>query len=115
MFVGETITIQTAAVVVDPFSGDADGEDWDNPTEVEVDDVLVAPGGSTENPEVAREPVVSDFDLIFQPPLATVPTAQDRVVVRGLVCEVVGRPFPWHWPTDGVEAGMVVRASIKER
>lgn len=119
---GETVTIQSPGTTTDLYSGDEttawtldDGQVWETePTEVDVDNVLVGSGGSTEPTEAARNAVESDFDLIFQPPLTTVPTAQSRVVVRGLTCEVDGRPFAWRWPGSGADAGMVVRCSIKE-
>ena len=110
---GEPVTIQTATTVIDPYSGD-EVPDWSNPTETVVPNVLVGAGGSTESNEVARAAVESDFDLIFQPPYTTLPTAQDRVVVRGLVCEVDGRPFRWDWAGSPGSAGVVVRCSIKE-
>lgn len=111
---GETVTVLTAGTIHDPYS-DEDVPSWDvDPVETPVDNVLVGAGGSTELTEAARDAVDSDFDLIFQPPLTTVPTAQDRVVVRGLVCEVDGRPFAWKWPASPGDAGMVVRVSIRE-
>lgn len=119
---GESVTVQSPGTTTDPYSGDEttawtldDGQEWTTePSEVDVNNVLVGSGGSTEPTEVARNAVDSDFDLIFQPPLTTVPTAQNRVVVRGLTCEVDGRPFRWTWPGSGGDAGLVVRCSIKE-
>ncbi|WP_028637725.1 hypothetical protein [Nocardioides sp. URHA0032] len=119
---GETVTVQTAGTVTDPYSADTvtawelgDGQEWTTePTEVDVANVLVGSGGSTEPSEAARNAVDSDFDLIFQPPITTVPTAQDRVVVRGLVCEVDGRPFAWRWAASSGDAGAIVRVSIQE-
>ena len=119
---GESVTIQTAGTIADAYSGDPvaawnlpSGQTWiTEPTETTVPNVLVGSGGSTEPLEVARNEVASDFDLIFQPPLTTVPTAQNRVIVRGLTCEVDGRGFAWRWPGSGSEAGMVVRCSVRE-
>lgn len=109
---GETVTVLTAGSVFDPYSGESTPS-WDeSPTGVEVPGVGVAQGGSIESPEVARESVESDFDLIF-PPDAVV-AAANRVVVRGLVCEVAGRPFLWRNPFTGWTPGLVVRAKIKE-
>lgn len=109
---GETVTVQTAGTATDPYSGDSEPS-WDaEPTEVGVEHVGVADGGSLEPAEMARNEVDSDFDLIF-PPDATV-TAQNRVVVRGLVCDVVGRPFLWSSPFTGWTPGLVVKAKIRE-
>lgn len=120
--IGETVTILTAGTIYDPYADDnmpawvlPEGGTWvTEPSSVDVDNVLVGSGGSTETTEVARDAVDSDYDLIFQPPLTTVPTAQNRVIVRGLTCEVDGRPFAWMWPSSGSDAGMVVRCSIRE-
>lgn len=120
--IGETVTVQTPGTVVDPYSGDLtfaweldDDQEWETePSEDDVENVLVGSGGSTEPSEVARNSVTSDFDLIFQLPYTVLPTAQSNVVVRGLVCEVDGRPFGWKWSSSASEAGTVVRASIKE-
>lgn len=119
---GETVTIQTAGTVVDAYSGETvaawdldEDQEWaTEPSSADVANVLVGSGGSTEPTEAARAAVDSDFDLIFQPPYTTVPTAQSRVVVRGLVCEVDGKPFAWAWAATSGEAGLVVRASIRE-
>lgn len=119
---GETVTVQSPGTVTDPYSTDTvtawtldEGQEWTTePTEVDVDNVLVGSGGSTEPTEVARAAVESDFDLIFQPPITVTPTARDRIVVRGLTCEVDGRPFRWAWAASGGDAGLVVRCSIKE-
>ena len=113
MMIGETVIVQTATTVADPYSGEQ-VPSWSSPIERVVSNVLVADGGSTEPEQDARNAVDSDFDLIFQPPVTTAPTAQDRVKVRGLVCEVVGRPFLWKWPGSGEEAGMVVKVKIRE-
>lgn len=119
---GESVTIQSPGTVTDAYSGDPiaawdlpAGQTWTTePTETTIPNVLVGAGGSTEPTEVARAAVESDYDLIFQPPYTTLPTAQDRVVVRGLVCTVDGRPFSWRWGASPGDAGTVVRCSIKE-
>jgi hypothetical protein len=111
--IGETVTVLTAGTVADPYSGETVAS-WDNATEVDVPNVLVADGGSVEPLQDARNAVDSDFDLIFQPHVTVAPTAQDRIVVRGLTCEVAGRPFLWKWPGSGDEAGLVVKTQIRE-
>lgn len=111
---GETVTVLTPGTVYDEYA-DENVPSWEVPaTETEVANVLVGSGGSTEPLEVARNEVASDFDLIFQPPVTVTPTAQDRIVVRGLTCDVVGRPFRWVYPGSGTDAGLVVRCSIRE-
>lgn len=111
---GETVTILTATPVLDPYSDEQVDEDWFDPTETSVVNVLVADGGSIEDTSNAANTVDSDFDLIFQTPLDVVPTAQSRVVVRGLTCNVAGRPFRWTWAASGGDAGLVVKVKIRE-
>lgn len=114
MLTGEPVTVLTPQTTYDPYA-DANVIDWTKPpTETPVPNVLVGSGGSTEPLEVARNEVASDFDLIFQPPVTVTPTAQDRIVVRGLTCDVVGRPFRWVYPGSGTDAGLIVRCSIRE-
>lgn len=108
---GETVTIQTAGTTTDPYSGDPT-EDWDNPTTRTVNGVGVANGGTAEPVEIARNEVDSDFDLFF--PADDPVTAQDRVVVRGLTCDVVGRPFRWSNPFTGWTPGLVVKVKVRE-
>jgi hypothetical protein len=108
---GETVTIQTASTTTDPYSGDAELS-WDNPTELDVSGCAVADGGSTEPDLDARNAVESDFDVIM--PVGSPVTAQSRLVVRGLTCEVVGRPFSWRSPFTGWEPGVVVKVKIRE-
>ena len=69
-------------------------------------------GGSTEPCVGARAAIDSDFDLIFgyDPGI----THADRVVVRGLTCEVDGRPFSWLSPFTGWQPGTVVRVKVRE-
>ena len=112
--IGETVTVLTPGTVYDEYA-DENVPSWEvDPTETPVANVLVGNGGSTEPLEVARNEVDSDFDLIFQPPVTVTPPAQDRIIVRGLTCDVVGRPFLWRWAGSGTDAGLVVRASIRE-
>lgn len=109
---GETVTRQRAAVVVDPYSLESTLLDWTSPAEEDIDHCGVADGGSLEPTQDARNAVDSDFDVIL-PPGSDV-TAQDRLVIRGLVCEVAGRPFDWVSPLSGWQPGMIARAKIRE-
>lgn len=109
---GETVMVLTAATQADPYSGES-VTSWElPPTSLAVDNVAVADGGSLEPTEADRNAVDSDFDLIF--PADAVVTAQNRVVVRGLTCEVDGRPFLWRNPFTGWTPGLVVKCSIRE-
>lgn len=109
---GETVTIQTAGTVSDPYSGEPEAS-WNvPPIEVDVDNVAVALGGSLEPVEVGRNAVDSDFDLFL--PADAVVTFDNRVVVRGLVCDVAGRPFLWSSPFSGWTPGLVVQCKVRE-
>lgn len=108
---GETVTVQTPGTVTDPYSGEPTTS-WDTFTEFDVDGCGVADGGSLEPLQDARNAVDSDFDVIM-PPDAEV-SAQNRLVIRGLVCEISGRPFAWRNPFTGWEPGILVRAKIRE-
>jgi len=110
--IGETVTVLTAGTRTDRYG--ATVEDWDNPTSIDVENVLVADGGSTETNTNASNITDSDFDLIFQPPITVTPTPENRIIVRGLTCNVAGRPFRWTWPASGDDAGLVVKVQIRE-
>ena len=107
---GETVTILTAGTTVDRFGNET--LDWSTATSIVVDNVAVADGGSLEVNTNAQNIVDSDFDLIF-PPDVTV-TAAHRLIVRGLTCNVAGRPFLWSNPFTGWTPGLVVKAQIRE-
>jgi hypothetical protein len=109
---GETVTRQRGAPTTDPYSGEATGLNWTTPALLDIEGCGVADGGSLEPLQDARNAVDSDFDVIL-PPGSDV-LATDRLVVRGLVCEVAGRPFDWRQPMTGWQPGMIVRAKIRE-
>lgn len=113
MFVhGETVTRQRGTAVTDPYSGAATGISWDSPTLLVIPNCGVADGGSLEPLQDARNAVESDFDVIA--PYGVDVLAGDRIVVRGLVCDVAGRPFAWRNPFTGWAPGTLIRAKITE-
>lgn len=107
---GETVTRLRPQRVTNPYSGAADDYDWTNPDRVDIPGCGVADGGSTEPVQVARDQLEADFDVIMD--AGTDVAAQDRLIVRGLTCEVMGRPFDWRHPATGWTPGMVVRCRI---
>lgn len=109
---GETVTRRRGTPVLDPYSQEETGTDWKTPDDLEILDCAVADGGSLEPLEDARNAVVSDFDVIA--PFGSDVTARDRLVIRGLVCEVVARPFDWRSPFTGWQPGTVIKAKIVE-
>lgn len=109
---GETVTRQRGVAVTDPYSGEATGLDWTAPATLAIDGCGVASGTSVDPNLDARDMVVSDF-TIYAPADADV-TPADRLVIRSLVCEVVGRPFAWRSPFTGWEPGKVIQANVVE-
>ena len=108
---GETVKVQTAGTVVDPYSGE-ESPDWATSTEVVVDGVAVEPRPSGEPLQDARNQVVSGFTLYFPP--SSVLTAANRVVVRGGTYNVLGEPAVWRSPFTGWEPGTVVQVERSE-
>lgn len=109
---GETIVRQRATAVTDPYSDESEAEDWTTPDSLTITGCGIADGGSLEPTQDARNAVESDFDVIA--PYGVDVTPADRLVVRGLTCQVVGRPFDWRNPFTGWEPGTVIRAKIVE-
>lgn len=106
-FPRETVTRLRATLVADPYSGESTRRDWTTPASLALT-ALVAESGSTEPAEAGRTPVDSDFTLyiVGSEPVDALPS--DRIVVRGLTCDVAGRPFFWQ------TAGTTIRAKIRE-
>lgn len=109
---GETVVRVRAARVPDRYNPDDVVLDWDDADETDIDGCGVAMTTSVEPLLDAREAVDSDFTLFL--PTGTDLTPHDRVVVRGLVCDVAGRPFDWRNPFTGWAPGMVAQAKVRE-
>lgn len=113
MFVhGETVTRLRGTAAVDPYSGESTGADWSDPDSLALTGCAVWDGKSFELLADAREGVVSDFVVAADSGSDVV--ASDRVVIRGLTCEVDGRPFDWRSPLTGWRPGLVFRANVVE-
>lgn len=110
---GESVTRLRAATSLDPYSAEQ-RPDWTltPSSSVGIDGWGVDDSRSSEPLEDGRESVATDFVLYRDTPADVL--AGDRVIVRGLVCEVVGRPATWVHPMTGWDAGFVVRANIVE-
>jgi uncharacterized protein (DUF1501 family) len=109
---GETVTRLRGIPVSDPYSEEVTGLDWTNPIEQAFDGCAVWDTGSVEPVVAGGDPVLSDFTAAL--PAGADVTPQDRIRIRGLVCEVVGRPFDWTNPFTGWNPGVIVNAKIKE-
>lgn len=110
---GETVTRLRASRVPDPYSEKNDRLDWTSPAELAFDGIAVWDSGSEEPVVAGGDPVESDFTAAGFPSGSDI-TPQDRVRIRGLVCEVVGRPFDWTNPFTGWNPGLILNAKIKE-
>lgn len=107
----ETVIRQRATAVVDPYSGQETAKDW-TVTDDRPFDAIVWDSKTTDPLIAGREPVDSDFTCSL--PYGADVQPADRVVVRGQVCEVEGRPFDHRCPFTGVEEGRIVYASVRE-
>lgn len=109
---GETVTRLRRGLVSDPYSGEDTLADWATATSVDIELCAVVPGGSIEPSQDAREAVATDF-IVYAPTTSDV-VAQDRLVVRGLTCDIVGRPADWRSPFVDWWPGLEIKASIVE-
>lgn len=109
---GETVTRLRATPVSDPYSAEANEYDWTDPAELDIDGCGVALSGTVEPLVNVRNPVDSDFDIFL--PVGSDVRSSDRLVVRGLKCEVAGLPFTWISPFTGWTPGVVAQAKIRE-
>lgn len=103
---GETVTRQRANATADPYSGDSTALDWTSPDELTISGVAVAQGAFIENATPDRTRVDIDFTLYGE--FASDVEPLDRMVVRGLICEVVGKRQDWMNPFSGTHAGSVI-------
>ncbi len=81
--------------------------DWTQPPSTTWFEAMVADSGSVEPLLDGREPIDSDFTIYTGACIDVAPT--DRLRIRGMDCNVQGRPFTW----AGFN-GTVIRASIRE-
>lgn len=109
---GETVTRQRAAVVTDPYSGEATGLNWKVITTLDIPRCAVDDSKTRETFDVNRNATVTDF--VVWPDGQYDVTSKDRLVVRGLVCEIVGRPSTPKNPFTGDEPGMELFVNVWE-
>lgn len=103
---GETVTRIRPAAASDPYSGEDTELDWASATSTDLPGFAVAPGGFVENEDPDRSSV--DIAFTLYGPYAADIEPLDRIVVRGLTCEVSGKRQDWRNPFTGNEAGCVV-------
>jgi len=109
---GEIVTRLRGHLVLDPYSDEAERTSWENPDVLSLGRCGVYPSASLEPVASDRNAVLSDFDIYTETTVDVIAT--DRLELRGLLCEVVGRPnFPHH-PMTGWDPGGVIQAKIVE-
>lgn len=101
---GETVTRLRANAGTNVYSAQADDLDWTSPEELALTGVAVEPVTSIES--IDGEQIESDFN-IYLPYQADV-RPLDRMVVRGLTCDVRGARLDWRNPYTGDTPGSVV-------
>lgn len=109
---GETVTRVRAGRKTSRYNAEATDLDWSAAGEVDIPGWLVAQDATSEPAEVGRAAIDADFTLYRSDPADI--TSLDRLVVRGLTCEVVGRPFEWVSGLTGWRPGQVVKCKVRE-
>lgn len=109
---GETVIRLRATPVVDPYSTEATGLDWAASVELVLPRCAVDDSRTRETNDVNRNAVVTDF--VVWPDAQYDVRSGDRLVIRGLTCEVVGRPSTPVNPFTGDAPGMEIHANIWE-
>lgn len=97
-----------------PIGTDAFGQPIPGPdVATDLEATAFDPGGSTEQLEVGRAPVVTTPKVYFR---GTTPDIlhTDRLRVRGVVYDVDGKPAVWLSPWRGTVVGTVVTLSEPE-
>lgn len=107
---GEPITRRRPATTTDDYGNTV--LNWASVTDTVLTGWGIAPTASFEPATPDRNAVESDFSLFG--PFGSDIRSTDRLIVRGLVCEVAGRPQSWHSPFTGWDAGVLILAKIVE-
>lgn len=109
---GETVVRQRAAVTIDPYSNEQTALDWADVSELDVPRCAIDDSKTREVNTPDRGAVVTDF--VIYPDDQYDVEARDRLVIRGLVCEIVGRPSTPRNPFTGDMPGMEIFANVWE-
>lgn len=109
---GETVTRLRGTPIADPYSGENTGIDWDAPQALEIPRCGVDGSRTREVVTADRGAVVTDF--VIWPDAVYDVQAGDRLIVFGLTCEIVGRPWAPSNPIVEHRPGMEIFANVWE-
>lgn len=109
---GETISRLRGTPKLDPYSEEQTGIDWANPDTLEVPRCAIDDSKTRETNATDRNAIVTDF--VIYPDGQYDIKAGDRLVIRDLTCEIVGRPSTPRNPFNGEQPGMEIFANIWE-
>lgn len=110
---GETVIRKRATPVLDPYSQEVIDLDWKTLLpDLEIPRCAVDDSKTRETNDVNRNAVVTDF--VVWPDAQYDVTPADRLVIRGLTCEIVGRPSTPSNPFTGDRPGMEIYANVWE-
>lgn len=109
---GETVTRVRAARVHDKYNPNRPKLDWTASTDLAIDDCAIWQTGADEPVEAAR--TAADYDYVIDLPVGSDVTAEDRLRVRGQLCDVISEPHREHNPFTGWEPGVTAKARARE-
>lgn len=109
---GETIIRLRATPTLDQYSGEQTGTNWTTPDTLGVPRCAIDDSKTRETNTTDRNAVVTDF--VIWPDAHYDIQSGDRLIVRGLTCEIVGRPSTPVNPFNGDAPGMEIAANIWE-
>jgi hypothetical protein len=103
---GEPVVFVSPTVVLNDYSGEVEGEDWDTPVTELSTTCGVEPIASEEPPQDGRQSVIVGYRLYFDHIVEIDPDW--RCVVRNSPLRVQGRAADWRSPFTGWAPGSVV-------
>lgn len=109
---GEEVSRLRATPVLDPYSQEVTGLDWSEVVELVIPRCAIDDSKTREILDTNRNAVVTDF-VVYPDDQYDIQSG-DRLVVRGMVCEIVGRPSTPINPFNGDAPGMEIAANIWE-
>lgn len=110
---GETVIVRRGRAVVDPYSGEVERIDFDDPIDTPYEGCAVGPRVTSE-PAIPGETPVLTEGTVFSPHVDMDVTARDRLVIRGREWDIEGEPFLWRSPLSGWTPGLQINVTRRE-